>query len=166
MSKLITLFVLFFCLCAVNAFSQSPKIALRDAKALCNRVAEIKELPHHYDERGIDAAYDALAEAGEVVVPCLIDKISDITVMPDPRCPHITGETRVGDVAYFVLVGITKIGFVELFPDEMQKEYETRGVYAYHDFIERKGKRKQLQAKLREWYRKKQRAKIMAEPTI
>ncbi len=156
MTKSITLFILFFGLCAATAFSQSQNVALRNAKALCNRVAEIKELPHHYDERGVDAVYDALAEAGESVVPCLIEKVTDTTVMPDPRCPRISGATKVGDVAYFVLVGIMKIGFAELFPADVQKQYKINGVYAYHDYIERKGKRKQLQSKLREWYRQKQ----------
>ncbi len=140
-----------------NAFSQSQNVALRNAKALCNRVAEIKALPH-YDESGVDAAYDALAEAGEAVVPCLIEKITDTTIMPDPRCPGISTETKIGDVAYFVLVRITKIGFIELFPADVQEKYKTEGVYAYHDYIERKGKRKQLQSKLREWYRQKQSA--------
>ena len=156
MAKQITFLILLFGLSVFNAFSQSQNVALRDAKVLCNRVSEIKELPHHFDQRGVDAAYDALAEAGEIVVPCLIEKITDTTVMPDPRCPHITDETRVGDVAYFVLVGITKIGFAELFPDDVKEKYKTEGVYAYHEYIEGKGKRKQLQLKLREWYQKKQ----------
>ena len=156
MAKQITLLILLIGICVFNAFSQSQNVALREVNALCNRIAEIKELPHHYDERGVDVVYDALAEAGEVVVPCLIEKVTDTTIMPDPRCPHISEETKVGDVAYFVLVGITKIGFVELFPTNVQEKYKTEGVYAYHEYIERKGKRKQLQSKLREWYRQKQ----------
>lgn len=160
MAKSITLFILFFGLCVANGFSQSQKVAPRDAKTLCDRVVEIKQLPHHYDERGVDAAYDALAEAGEAVIPCLIEKNTDTKIMRDPRCPTISTETKVGDVAYFVLVGIAKIGFVELFPADVQEEYKTEGVYAYHDYIEQKGKREELQAKLREWYQKRQNAKI------
>jgi hypothetical protein len=80
--------------------------------------------------------------------------------MRDPRCPTISTETKVADVAYFVLVGIAKIGFVELFPADVQEKYKTEGVYAYHDYIEQKGKREELQAKLREWYQKRQNAKI------
>jgi hypothetical protein len=155
----ITLLILFFGLCTATVFSQSQTVALRDAKALCDRVAEIKALPH-YDESGVDAVYDALAEAGDSVVPCLIEKITDTKIMPDPRCPRISTETKIGDVAYFVVVSITKIGFTELFPADVREKYKTEGVYAYHDYIERKGKRKQLQSKLREWYRQKQSAKI------
>jgi hypothetical protein len=155
MAKSITLLILFFGLCAVNTFSQSQNVALRNTNAICNRVAEIKQLPFK-DESGVDAAYDALVEAGESVVACLIEKVSDTKVMPDPRCPHVTDETTVGDVAYFVLVRITKIGFVEFLPANIQEKYKTEGVYAYHEYIGRKGKRKELQSKLREWYRKKQ----------
>lgn len=158
MMKRLTLIILLFGLCAANAFSQSQNAELRKADALCSRVAEIKQRSPK-DEKGVDAAYDALIEAGEAVVPCLIEKVSDTTVMPDPRCPRITNELKVGDVAYFVLVDIIKIGFVELFPADVQEKFKTEGVYAYHEYIEREGSRKQLQSKLLEWYRQKQSAK-------
>lgn len=157
MAKSITFLILFFGLFVANAFSQSQTVSLREAKALCNRVAEIKELTDKV-ESGVDATYDELKKAGEAVVPCLIEKITDTTVMRDPRCPTISGATKIGDVAYFVLVQITKIDFIELLPADVQKKYKTTGVYAYHDYIERKGSRKELQLKLREWYRKKQNA--------
>ena len=157
MTKSITLLVLVFGLFAADAFSQSQNVALRNSTALCRRVAEIKVFPFKH-ESGVDAAYDALIEAGETVVPCLIDKITDTEVMPDPRCPHVSDKTKIGDTAYFVLVDILKIDFMELFPVAVQKKFNTEGVYAYHEFIERKGKRKQLQSKLREWYRQKQSA--------
>lgn len=157
MAKSITFLILLFGLFVVNAFSQSQTVSLREAKALCNRVAEIKELTDKV-ESGVDATYDELKKAGEAVVPCLIDKITDTTIMKDPRCPTISTETKVGDVAYFVLVQITKIGFTELLPTDVQEKYKTTGVYAYHDYVERKGSRKELQSKLREWYRKKQSA--------
>lgn len=153
MTKLITLLILVFGLFAANAFSQ--KVALRDAAVLCNRVAKIKELPH-YDESGVDKVYDALAKAGDSVVPCLIEKITDTKVTRDPNCPRMSAETKVGDVAYFVLVRITKIGFIELFPADVQEKYKTEGTYAYYDYIEREGSRRELQARLREWYRQKQ----------
>jgi hypothetical protein len=36
--------------------------------------------------------------------------------MPDPRCPRISTETKVGDIAYFALIRITGFGFVDLLP--------------------------------------------------
>jgi hypothetical protein len=155
MAKSITFLILFFGLFVANAFSQSQTVSLREAKALCNRVAEIKEITDKV-ESGVDATYDELKKAGKALVPCLIEKITDTTIMKDPRCPTISGETKVGDVAYFVLVQITKIGFTELLPADVQEKYKTNGVYAYHDYIECKGKRKELQSKLREWHRQQQ----------
>ena len=75
MAKQIIFFILLFGLCAANAFSQSQNVALRNANALCNRVAEIKELPLK-DRAGVDVGYDALIEAGEAIVPGLSDKVS------------------------------------------------------------------------------------------
>ena len=153
MAKHTTFLILLFGFSILNVFSQSQTSNTTDA--LCNRIGEIKQLPHH-DETGVDSVYDALASAGEAVVPCLIEKVSDTKIMPDPRCPHISNETRVGDVAYLVLVRITKIGFTELFPADVQKKFKTTGVYAYHEYIDGKENRKQLQSKLRNWYRQKQ----------
>lgn len=151
---LLSVLILLSCL---NVFAQEKNAGAKRITALCNRVSEIKELPH-YDESGVDEVFDELFKAGEAVVPCLIEKIADTKIMPDPRCPHITDETRVGDVAYFVLVSITKIKFDDFFPYEIKEKYKTEGVYAYHEYIERKGSRKQLQSNLREWFRQKQKS--------
>lgn len=159
MKNSIKLLFVFLIFCSVNAFSQTKKITQAEANALCNRVSEIKELPYDYTEKGVDVVYDLLFDAGESVVPCLIEKIADTTIMDDPRCPRISRETKVGDVAFFVLVRITEIKFIEFFPVKVQEKYKTEGVYAYHDYIERKGKRKDLQSKLRNWYQQKQIAK-------
>jgi len=144
---------LFCCLCTVSALAQTSKQA--DIVRLCNRVAEIKELPMKGD-RGIDAAYDAIVAAGETIVPCLIDKIADTRPMRDPRCPPLSDQTTIGDVAYFVLIDITKLDFIELLPEKIQTKYKNKGAYAYHDYIVRKGARRQLQLKVQKWWRQKQ----------
>ena len=112
---------LFCCLCTVSALAQTSKRS--DLVRLCNRVAEIKELPMKGD-RGIDAAYDAIVAAGETIVPCLID--------------------------------ITKLDFIELLPEKIQTKYKNEGAYAYHDYMARKGARRQLQLKVQKWWRQKQ----------
>jgi len=153
MAKQILMLVLFFCVGACKVYSQSGNVSSADARAVCNRVARIKTLPMKGDP-GIDAAYDAIVSAGDAVVPCLIQKITDVTPIRDPRC-LFSERTTVGDIAYFVLVDITKLDFVELLPANVQKKIQTNGVYAYHDYIRRKGARSQLQFKVREWYRRK-----------
>lgn len=155
MMKRIFWLVSILVIATISIYSQTRKSDSLQAKALCNRVREIKQLPR---ESGVDAAYDALIQNGSKVIPCLIEKITDNTIIPDPRCPIISRETKVGDIAYFLLIDITKINFVELLPAEVQQKYKTEGVYAYHDFVEQKGKRKQLQSKFREWYRQQQTA--------
>ena len=130
----------------VAAFQQA------NAQNLCDRVSEIKILPfkgEHVD----DAAYNALIEAGDSVLPCLIAKVTDTRRMRDPRQAPTYPDVRVGDVAYFVLVHIAKIGFVEMFPAKVQDNYKAEGVYAYFEFMRKKRNRVWLQRKLNEWYR-------------
>ncbi len=127
-----------------------------NAQNLCDRVSEIKILPFQ-GEHVDDAAYNALIEAGESTLPCLIAKVTDTRKMRDPRqAPGYMGiETRVGDVAYFVLADIAKIGFIEIFPSQVQERYKTEGVYAYFKFVQKKRNRQWLKRKLKEWYRSK-----------
>jgi hypothetical protein len=153
MAKQISLVILFLCVGACTCFSQSRTVSSADARRICNRIAEIKTLPMK-GEPGIDAAYDAIVGAGEAVVPCLIQNITNVTPVRDSRC-LFSEKTSVGDIAYFVLVDITKLDFAELLPVAVQKKIQSNGVYAYHDYIRRKGARSQLQFKVREWYRRK-----------
>jgi hypothetical protein len=126
-----------------------------DPNALCSRISEIEHLPFKDDQPIEDTAYRDLVDAGEAVLPCLIEKVSDATPMKDPRKIPGPTDTRVGDVAYFVLVRISKLDFIELLPAKVQKEYETEGVYAYHWYVSKPKNRLQLQAKLKEWYAQK-----------
>lgn len=137
-----------------NLLAQSSNIDKSDtSNILCDRVSEIKHLPFKDgDETEIDKTYKSLYDAGETVIPCLINKVTDTTPMKDPRNIPGPTDTRVGDVAYFVLVGISKLNFIELLPAQVQKEYETEGVYAYHQFVSNRKNRVKLQADLKKWY--------------
>ena len=120
---------------------------------LCDRISELKRLPLK-GETGVDSVFDALLGAGEEVVPCLIEKITDATPMHDPRCPAYAEKVAVGDTAYYVLIYKTNLGFADLLPEKVQECYKTKGGFAFNDYIRRKGARRQLQSRLREWYRK------------
>lgn len=87
------------------------------AQTRCDRLSEIRIMPFK-DERVNDAAYYSLIEAGESALPCLITKVTDTGKMRDPRqAPGYAGvETKVGDVAYFMVVRIGKFDFIEMFP--------------------------------------------------
>jgi hypothetical protein len=136
--------------------SQTPvavKSPISDPSVLCSRVSEIKHLSSKVEPD--DPAHISILEAGEAVLPCLIEKFADSTPMEDPRGIPGPTDTRVGDVAYFLIVDIGKLDFIELLPVKVQKEYETEGVYAYHWFVSKRKNRLELQAKLREWYEQK-----------
>ena len=126
------------------------------AQSLCDRVSEIRTMPFK-DERVDDAAYNAFIEAGASALPCLIAKVTDTQKMRDPRqAPGYAGiETRVGDVAYFVLTDITKTDFIGIFPARVREKYKTEGVYAYFEFVRKKQNRVWLRRKLNERYRSK-----------
>jgi hypothetical protein len=134
----------------------SKKPASQEAGLLCSRISQIKVLPLK-GERGEDPIYDAFKEAGEFALPCLIEKVTDTTEMrdprPEPRYPGIT--TKVGDIAYFVLVDITKLDFTEALPPDVQQEYKEEGVYAYFKYVQTNEHRKTLQANLYKWYQEK-----------
>jgi|SRR5215203_2966204 len=128
-------------------------------RRLCKKVSGIKQIPHERDEKGVDVVYDEIRSAGAALIPCLIDQITDTTITHDPRCPHITDETKIGDVSYFLLVDLLGIDFTQYFPDEVKAKFKTDGVYAYHEYIEKRGARAELQRKLRRHWHSAQRVK-------
>jgi hypothetical protein len=136
-----------------TAYQETSALA-HDPEILCDRVIEIKTMPFK-NERVNDAAYNALVDAGEHVMPCLIDKVADTTPMRDPRGIPGPTDTRVGDVAFFVLIDIAKLDFDSMMPPEVKSRLKEEGVYAYHKFVYVEGNRKRFQSSLREWYRQK-----------
>lgn len=122
-----------------------------DVRALCNRVAEIKVLPMK-DEKGIDATVDSLMTAGVRAVPCLIDKVTDETPMVDPRQAPRYKDTRVGDVAFFMITRIANLDYAVVLPPEVTAKLPNQGVYAYFEYVEKPKNRKTLQNSLSVWF--------------
>lgn len=133
----------------------TPKPSPRDVASLCEAIKDIEILPMK-DEVVPDPAYNALVTAGEDAIPCLIRKISDETVMKDPRQAPTVRKVLVGDTAFFVLVRIAKLNFVELLPPDVRKAYEGgEGVYGYFRRIDEDNNRKKLQDAAVKWYEEK-----------
>ena len=110
------------------------------------------------DEPVPDPAYNALISAGEDAIPCLIRKITDETVMKDPRSAPKVGNVLVGDTAFFVFADIAKINqveFVGMLPPDVQKAYEREGVYGYFRLINENNNRRKLQDAAVKWYEKR-----------
>ena len=147
---------------SVNASSvpsNSPAARNQDLQALCNRVSEIKTLPY-YPEEADDPAFLELYNAGEKVIPCLIDKVGDTTSMRDPRMdPGYAGiDNKVGDVALWVLEDIIHddhFDVVQFLPPKVQADFKEDGVYAYFKYVQKNEHRMELQNKLYKWYREK-----------
>ena|SRR5882672_2837995 len=139
----------------VQANTSQPSTG-QSSEELCERVSKIKLMP--FDETaGVDPNYDALMQAGDSVVPCLIAKVGDTTSMPDPRmAPGYVGiDNKVGDVALWILERKTNIHVLEFLPSKVQQDFKKEGVLAYFKYVKKDEHRKDLQNKLYEWYRQK-----------
>lgn len=131
--------------------AQVQQLTDDEVRGLCNRMADIKVLPMK-EERGVDATYDAFMTAGVRVVPCLIEKVTDETAVPDVWHTPTYGDTRLGDVAVFLIGDITQLDFYTLLPIKVQAKVHDQGVYAYFEYVEKPKNRKILQEKLRTWF--------------
>ncbi|MGQ0540912.1 MAG: hypothetical protein ACT4O9_03550 [Blastocatellia bacterium] len=133
-------------------FQIPPELLNVSSQKLCDRLAEIKVLPHK-DPNETDPIYEALIAKKEGAYPCLIAKITDSSKVPDPRqAPHWE-HYSVGDTAVFILVrSLSKDDdrlasqlLVNMLPPAYQKEWKTNGVYAYFNYVSEPNNRKQLQ---------------------
>jgi hypothetical protein len=120
--------------------------------AACERISDIRRLPFKPGESIEDPAYQELLDAGADAIPCLIERVTDTTRTADPRGIPGPHDTRIGDVAYFVLVRISGLEFAELLPARVRAQYASEGVTAYHQFVQRRANRVWLQKRLWAWY--------------
>lgn len=116
----------------------------------CQNLHELKKMPHKKGVRVKDPIYNGLMKMGEKAIPCLIDKLTDKTPMPDPRqAPK--ANVLVGDVAFFMLWDITERPIEESLPPAIRKTYKTEGIWAYIKYVENDKNRIVLQKNWQEW---------------
>lgn len=124
-----------------------------DAETLCKKLKEIKKIP--YDPRKItgDPIYDGLISQGKKAIPCLINKITDTTLIADPRSAPQVLDFRVGDAAVFILLIITEQNWQpeKMLSSDYAKKWESDGVYAYFAYVEDISNRKKLQQWWSKW---------------
>lgn len=128
---------------ACTALAQVPETS-------CERISDIQSLPAK--GRGSDPVYLAIMESGHTVVPCLIEKITDTTPMPDPRMAPSYDGVVVGDVAFFLFVRIARVDFAAMLPDPVRREYGEQGVYSYFSYVSDFPGRLELQQRCRDWW--------------
>jgi hypothetical protein len=131
-----------------------PKVLTDEPQLLCDKLQGLKKIPYDSAEKGGDPVYDELLSNGSKVIPCLVEKITDTTVIADPRegDPHIHGFT-VGDAAVFTLLIITKQDKhpEKMLPQEAAKNWKTEGIYAYFDFVSESKNRATIQLWWKNW---------------
>lgn len=131
------------------------------ANEICSQLKYLKRLPNHYDNVSDDPVYNQFLSNRDQVIPCLIDKITDTTLMEDPSPGPTVDNYRVGDAAMFVLLLITKEKWQPetMFPPKYAELWKTEGVYAYYGYVEQPANRQKLQLWWKGWMKNNQNLK-------
>jgi hypothetical protein len=133
----------------------------REARNLCKRIAEVRSIPIKArdgkggDFKDVDPVYDKFRVLGDAAVPCLIDQLTNETIVVDPRgSPHFAGVVaRVGDTAFWIISDITGLDTSHMVPDAVRKAWDgDLGVRAYFDWVKAPANRRVLQANVRAWW--------------
>jgi hypothetical protein len=122
----------------------------------CAHLANVREIPFKADETPSDAAYRDIIGAGRSAIPCLVDRVTDVTPMPDPRKAPPAPGFVVGDLAVMLLAEVSGVPFDDLMPEEVRRRLPHDGVYAYFAYVATPSNRKALQDALRQrrWSRR------------
>ncbi|MGE5049479.1 MAG: hypothetical protein ACM3PC_12960, partial [Deltaproteobacteria bacterium] len=84
----------------------------------------------------------------------LIDQLTNRTRMADPRSEPAIGDFSVGDVAFFLLLRITRVPFEAPLPNRVKARLKDDGVYAYFRYAEAAKNRAALQRWWRSWLKR------------
>lgn len=128
------------------------------ASELCDRLISIDTMPTH-EPNVTDPIYESLIAKGEEAIPCLVEKISDTTSMPDPRYSVPRWQHfKVGDAAVFILLDIISRDdleseklMIQSLSTKYAEEWETNGIYAYFSYVSESKNRSALQRWWKNW---------------
>lgn len=120
----------------------------------CKHLSSISIIPLK-NEPVLDESYNTLKSFGDEALPCLVDSITDLTKMKDPRqAPKFEGFV-VGDMAIIMLCENTRRAFEDQLPVQIKNLFKEEGVYAYFDYVKVKKNRLRLQREWRSWLDKR-----------
>ena len=120
------------------------------AQSMCRQLPNSAAFPFKGSFIG-DDVHDTLVLLGRFSVPCLIDRITDYTWMPDPREDPLWGDFRAGDAAFFILCDAGVHFDAVVVPMVNKKRWNEVGVYAYFEWINQGDHRRRLQQAVRSW---------------
>ena len=129
--------------------AQSPSSS---TKTLCSEINKIKSVPFYDSDKGTDKVYQQFLKQGEKMIPCLIENITNVSVMKDPRLAPAMHNFKVGDTSYTILCRIARIPFEQMLPDEIRQRMKKEGIYAYFDFVDNNENRVLLRDYWKKWY--------------
>jgi hypothetical protein len=95
-----------------------------------------------------DDVHDTLSRLGRYSLPCLVDRLSDVRWMPDPRQEAMMGPPLVGDVAYLILLDM---GVPDILPTLSDKPPDMPGMMFYTWWPSVGKNRLRLQSAVRAW---------------
>lgn len=142
---------------AVACANNKPASEPTDAQpSYCDGLSDIRRLPYFEappdlrapEEEGDDASRRILSH-GSLAIPCLIDSITIMSTVPDPRAAYRVPDVRVGDVANMLLIAITG---QEITPPEIAERHAAIGSFAILEYTQNKENAGRLQSLWRSWY--------------
>lgn len=140
--------VLYFVLCLSILAACSGKDI-----SLCDQLKFVRVIPFK-GESVEDDIYNGLISQGMLVVPCLIDNITNTNIMTDPRKMTPYSDFREGDLAVFILLDITSQKIEDFLPAKEKEKFTTEGIWIYFDYVSSNENRKELQNKWKNWLEK------------
>lgn len=123
---------------------------------LCNNLHQIKNVPYDPSKKANDPVYDGLRAKGRAALPCLIEKITDTTPMPDPGSAPAIWNFRVGDLTVFIILDITGENWQprSMFPPEYARKWKANGVYTFKEYMNNPANRVKMQGWWKRWLKK------------
>lgn len=95
-----------------------------------------------------DDVHDTLLRLGRYSLSCLVDELTDVRWMPDPRQEAMMGPPLVGDVAYLILLDM---GVPDILPTLGDQPPDMPGMLFYTWWPSVGKNRLRLQAAVRDW---------------
>ncbi len=104
-------------------------------QSYCERLDEMRLMPFKSDDTVGDEIYNGLRSQGKEAAACLLGRVTDTRLMPDPRKAPPYGGYAVGDAAVGVLLDICNMSIEDALPAHVRAKWSEQGVYAYFAFV-------------------------------
>ena len=115
---------------------------------VCPEVASVRLIPLKKGS-GSDPVYERLIQDDNCEAK-LIQALDDLTKMRDPRQAPIETRFVVSDAAVFILLNRRRVEIETILPDKVAAQWESRGIYAYFDYVATPAGRRDVIARVKE----------------